>query len=220
MLLFFADSLGEFEELFAFIEANGLINIEGIFLLGDICAPLPVEELLGAEIAEKTWFIPGDRDSERQEWMENLVAMWDRNLHARITEAGEYSVAGLGGVFREEVWHPKKGTRWDTRNQLAENTPPRSKFRNWLPLRHWSSIFLEDYEGLLNPARADILVTHEAPSCHSHGFAEVDELASMLGVKWILHGHQDTSYVDYILPDSETEVQVVGLAKRDIHIIV
>ena len=220
MLLFFADPLGEFEELFAFIEANGLINIECIFLLGDICAPLPLEDLLGAEIAEKVWFIPGDRDSERQGWMQNLLSMWDRNLHAKIIEAGGYRVAGLGGVFREEVWHPKKGTRWDNRNQMAKHTPPRSKFRNWLPLRHWTSIFLEDYEDLLNPARADILIAHEAPSCHTRGFSEVDELAAVLNAHWILHGHQDTSYVDQVFLDNDSAIQTVGLARRNIHIIV
>ncbi|MEF8889045.1 MAG: hypothetical protein V5A14_03280 [Desulfohalobiaceae bacterium] len=197
-----------------------MINIEGIFLLGDICAPLPLEDILGAEVAEKVWFIPGDRDSERQEWMQHLVSMWDRNLHASITEAGGYRVAGLGGVFREEVWHPRKGTRWDTRYQLAAQTSPRAKFRNWLPLRHWSSIFLEDYEGLLNPARADILITHEAPSCHTRGFAEVDELASLLNVNWILHGHQDTSYVERVFLEDESIIQAVGLARQNIHIIV
>jgi hypothetical protein len=103
---------------------------------------------------------------------------------------------------------------------MAEHTPPRSKFRNWLPLRHWSSIFLEDYESLLNPARADILITHEAPSSHSRGFSEVDELASVLGARWILHGHQDASYLEHILPEDDGVVQVVGLAQRDIHIIV
>lgn len=37
-----------------------------------------------------------------------------------------------------------------------------------------------DYEGLKNQ-RADILVTHEAPSAHRHGFA-IDDLARRLGV--------------------------------------
>jgi len=73
---------------------------------------------------------------------------------------------------------------------------------------------------MLNPAKADILITHEAPSCHVAGFAEVDELASMLRAKWILHGHQDASYVDHIFQDEDPPIQVIGLAKRDIHIIV
>jgi len=37
---------------------------------------------------------------------------------------------------------------------------------------------------------ADILVTHEAPSCHRKGFAAIDRLAEALGVKRLFHGHQ------------------------------
>ena len=220
MLVFYGDPNGEYGELFTFIEVNGLANIEGIFLLGDLCAPFPLEELLGPEIAEKTWFFPGERDSEQQEWMENLVAMWDRNLHAKIVEAGGYRVAGLGGVFRDEVWHPAKGTRWESRSQLQEHTPPRAKFHNWLPLRHWASIFLEDYERLLGLGKADILLSHEAPSCHWQGFAEVDELGSMLQAQWIIHGHQHISYLGHIFQDNNSSIQVVGLARQDIHIVV
>lgn len=36
---------------------------------------------------------------------------------------------------------------------------------------------------------ADILVTHEAPSCHPYGFTAIDKLARALGVTRLFHGH-------------------------------
>ena len=37
--------------------------------------------------------------------------------------------------------------------------------------------------------QADILVTHEAPSAHPHGFSVLDELGQSLGVSAVFHGH-------------------------------
>jgi hypothetical protein len=33
------------------------------------------------------------------------------------------------------------------------------------------------------------LVTHEAPSCHHHGWAVLDQLARDMKVVWAFHGH-------------------------------
>jgi hypothetical protein len=41
----------------------------------------------------------------------------------------------------------------------------------------------------LQAQRADILVTHVAPSSHQHGFAAIDQLANSLGVLTSFHGH-------------------------------
>lgn len=53
-------------------------------------------------------------------------------------------------------------------------------WRGGLPLTHRSTIFPDDYERLLKQ-RADILVTHEAPSAHPHGFAAID----LLPAAWV-----------------------------------
>ena len=37
--------------------------------------------------------------------------------------------------------------------------------------------------------RADILITHEAPSYHPNGFQILDDLARALGAKVTVHGH-------------------------------
>jgi hypothetical protein len=38
--------------------------------------------------------------------------------------------------------------------------------------------------------QADILITHEAPGYHEHGFKELDSLARRIGVPMMVHGHQ------------------------------
>ena len=49
----------------------------------------------------------------------------------------------------------------------------------------------------LGRLRADILVTHEAPSAHVHGFMAIDDLAIQLGAKLVVHGHHHES-IDYL----------------------
>ena len=61
-------------------------------------------------------------------------------------------------------------------------------WRDGLPLKHRSTIFPVDYSNFAGE-RADILVTHEAPSSHRHGFAAIDELARRLSVTSSFHGH-------------------------------
>lgn len=60
--------------------------------------------------------------------------------------------------------------------------------RRGVPLRHRSSIWPDTYDHMAS-LRADILVTHEAPSCHRHGFAAIDRLAEVMGVQALFHGH-------------------------------
>jgi cytosine/adenosine deaminase-related metal-dependent hydrolase len=56
----------------------------------------------------------------------------------------------------------------------------------------------------LSKLRADILVTHEAPSCHPYGFAAIDALARAMGVVRSFHGHQHDDQSDaYAKYDSE-----------------
>ncbi|KAF0225737.1 MAG: hypothetical protein FD176_184 [Rhodospirillaceae bacterium] len=71
------------------------------------------------------------------------------------------------------------------------------------------SIWPEDYERLAQQ-QADILVTHEAPSNHPHGFIEIDQLAEAMGAKLIVHGHHHRDY-QTALP-SGIRVIGVGLA--------
>jgi hypothetical protein len=44
-------------------------------------------------------------------------------------------------------------------------------------------------------SRFDVLISHEAPSSHRHGFAAIDRLADAGGARLIVHGHHHESYV-------------------------
>lgn len=50
------------------------------------------------------------------------------------------------------------------------------------------TIYPEQFEQLAK-LRADVLVTHEAPGYHPHGFAVLSDLARALCVRVALHGH-------------------------------
>lgn len=56
-------------------------------------------------------------------------------------------------------------------------------WRGGLPRRHRSTIFSSVYDKL-KECKADVLVTHEAPSIHAKGFECLDVLADQLGVKY------------------------------------
>jgi hypothetical protein len=55
--------------------------------------------------------------------------------------------------------------------------------------KHWSSVYPDELNALAD-LRADILVTHEAPDYHNHGFEILDDLARSLGARVLVHGHQ------------------------------
>lgn len=60
--------------------------------------------------------------------------------------------------------------------------------RDGLLRKHASTIYYDDWLNLYGQP-ADILVTHEAPDCHQHGFKAITSLAQSMRVKWAFHGH-------------------------------
>ena len=69
----------------------------------------------------------------------------------------------------------------------------------------------------LSLLRADILVTHEAPSVHRFGFTAIDELATSMQVKKLFHGHQheDIHYPKASMPAAST-LQAFGVGLRGV----
>jgi len=117
-------------------------------------------------------------------------------------------VAGLGGVFRGKIWQageePKYVQRAVWKQQYA------AKQYRQIERKHESTIWPEDYDALAS-LHADILVLHEAPSCHAHGVKELDLLAESLGVRLVVHGHHHRQYSDML--DSGIAVVGLGLAQ-------
>jgi hypothetical protein len=102
-------------------------------------------------------------------------------------------IAGLGGVFKPRIWMPPETPSFHTRDDFMLSLPQREHWRNGLPLWHRDSIFPEDFARLARQ-RFDVLVIHEAPSCHRHGFAAIDHLAEVATARLIVHGHHHESY--------------------------
>jgi hypothetical protein len=98
------------------------------------------------------------------------------------------------------VWDPPALPRLHGRAELAADV--RLMGRGWradhlAALEHSlgaMAIWPEDVAAL-SGQRADILVTHEAPSSHPQGNAALDALGRAMGVRLIVHGHHHVNYL-------------------------
>ena len=185
--------------------------------LGDFDLERPLDEELDGLIraGSSVHFIHGNHDADREERHDFVFesAISNRNLNARVVSLGGVKIAGVGGVFHEANWHPHAGygsPKFFSRDEFLASRPPRM-WRDGLPLRHRSTIFAEDFNALAGQ-EADILITHEAPSCHRLGFSEIDDLAEIMGVKLIVHGHHHETYRNE-LPSG---IRVIGVGKAEV----
>ena len=199
-LMFFGDPHGDLKPVIAAVER---FRPEAIVLLGDIQARQPLHiELQPILNLTEVWFIHGNHDTDSDADHDNLWGseLAGRNLHGRIVEIAGYKVAGLGGIFRSKIWDPRqplKEAAFASVDALRRSMRPEDRWRGGVGRRHRSSIFPDDYQQLLRSPPADILVTHEAPAVHPHGWQAIDELAETLGVQLVVHGHHHQS-IDYL----------------------
>ncbi|MGJ7524907.1 metallophosphoesterase [Variovorax sp. GB1P17] len=199
-LMFFGDPHGDLEPVIAAVEH---FRPEAIVLLGDIQARQPLHVELGPilELTE-VWFIHGNHDTDTVEDFDNLFEsqLAGRNLHGRIVEIAGYKIAGLGGIFRSKIWDPRQPIEkaaFRSSDAMRRTMKREERWRDGISRKHRSSIFPADYLQLLRSGPADILVTHEAPAAHPHGWQAVDELAEALGVQLVVHGHHHERH-DYL----------------------
>lgn len=163
-----------------------------LVILGDLQAPAPLEEVLEEALSyAPVWWIPGNHDSDTDEMYDHLWrgGLACRNLHGRVANVAGLRIAGLGGVFRGQVWMPEDNPNYFCPATFIRRIGSGNVWRGGLPRRHRTTIFPSVYQNLMRQ-RADILVTHEAPSCHRKGFEAIDRLAQGLGVRRLFHGHQ------------------------------
>ncbi len=192
-LLFCGDPHGQWQHI---IDAALQTHARAVILLGDLEPARPLHIELEA-IWERVWFIHGNHDTDHAD---NFGNVWHpevsaRSLHGRVvTLPCGTRIAGLGGVFRGAVWYPKdpQAPKFRNREAHARVTPHQDRWQGSVHLKHWSSIYPDEVEQLATQ-QADILITHEAPGYHEHGFKPLDTLARRMGVRMTVHGHQHDS---------------------------
>jgi predicted phosphodiesterase len=198
--------IGDIHQHWNYVEA-GLAALPALpraaVLLGDIQCDRPLDELaaplLGRGIA--VHWIHGNHDNDGGPEMWANLAAAERNpmtasgaLHARVLNVAGIRSAGRGGTFRPRGGAPPAAPKLNHRHQLADDlagSGPVYGPAQREALVHsltTAAIWPEDIETLASQ-KADILVTHEAPSSHPSGNAEIDALARAMGVRMIVHGH-------------------------------
>lgn len=183
-----------------------------LILLGDCGCAAPLTQVLAPAI-DVGWdvrWILGNHDTETEAAFDHLTGS-PGDLGLRVGVIGGWRIAGLPGVFRPRVWQPDDGPpSFHTRDAFLARLRPGEVWRGGLPLWHRDTIFPEDVDHLA-AQRFDVLVSHEAPSCHPHGFAVIDALAEHGGATLIVHGHHHQSYTA-TLPNG-IAVRGLGLAE-------
>jgi predicted phosphodiesterase len=188
-VLYCGDPHGSFRHI---IEAAGHTKASAVVLLGDMEPQRPLHLEL-EPILDRVWWLPGNHDADTDELYERVWGskLADRNVHGKVVVLPDGTrLASLAGVFREAVWHPGVAgePRFRSRKQHAKSTPRQDRFNGGHHRKHWGTIYPDELDRLAE-LRADVLVTHEAPGDHPHGFEILDTLAQSLGVKVTVHGH-------------------------------
>ncbi len=194
-----------------------------LIIVGDCDCPAPLPTIL-APLLDAGWdvrWIMGNHDTDTESTFDHLVTAHPQgDLGLRVTEVAGLRIAGLPGVFKPRVWYPRadaptdriEPARFRTRDAFQRSLRPDESWRGGLPLWHRDTIFPEDFDRL-SGERFDILVTHEAPSSHPHGFSVIDDLAAAAGASLIVHGHHHLSY-DAVTPQG---IRVRGLALSEVY---
>ena len=199
-------------------------RVRQVVLLGDMECTVPLDRLVAPILAHGAGlhWIFGNHDADGGAEMWANLTNPARNpataagaLHGRVMAVGGLRIAGLGGTFHTRVWNPPAPPRLISRDQLGADMatigPGWSADATAALARALAdmAIWPEDVDALASQ-RADVLVTHEAPSSHRRGAAVLDELARAMGARLVVHGHHHTSY--RATASDGLEVQGVGAA--------
>ncbi len=160
-------------------------------------------------------FIHGNHDADTHEAWAALHDAGDAvPLHGQVVDLDGVRVAGLGGNFLGRIWYPPQEPKIRTRHEATYRHPNLVK-RGQLhaPVLH-GAIYHDEVQALA-ALQADVLVSHEAPSCHHYGWPVLDQLARDLGVVRAFHGHtHDDLTAQYALQREELGFEAVGVNFR------
>ncbi len=212
MILFAGDPHGSFIHLYPFLQDN---ENPALIILGDLQLTSVAELDKLAQYCD-LWFIHGNHDSKTVAAFEALWGTeWKtRNLHGKVVEIQSKRIAGLGGVFRGQIWMPPNKPLFFDPIHFCQYCPPEKLWRSGIPLRHRTSIFPSDIEHLA-AQQADILICHEAPKPHPSGFSVLNELAEKMGVQQIYHGHHHENF-NYSPSQHSRNYQIINVGFRSL----
>ncbi len=220
-ILFAGDPHGSFDNI---IRAVLHYKPLAVVMLGDYSLQQTLDNYL-APIAELTeiWWIYGNHDVLSKETYFHLFesSYKQQSLHLNVREIAGIRIAGLGGIFMAKNWYPPTNSNWTSLSHWYRAQPPKIR-RLGMPIKLKHSIWQFQVEQMQASVKADILVTHEAPSCHRYGFAAIDELAKAIGAQQIFHGHQHEYYQAKISGDifvtGVDKEMVVNLAGQNLNL--
>ncbi len=204
-ILFAGDPHGNFEPLIAAVHQY---RPRAVVLLGDYDLKKPLQEYLKSILGQtKIWWIPGNHDFDPPMHHHHLFSsqLSGQSLHLKVVNIEGVRIAGLGGIFLGRVWYPPRPPKWKSKTHYLKATEQALE-KHKLSLRYQSAIWPDEWAGL-KKLKADILVTHEAPRSHRHGFIAIDQLAEAMGVKKVFHGHLHEHYSAKI----RKGIQVIGV---------
>ncbi|WP_019627833.1 metallophosphoesterase [Thioalkalivibrio sp. AKL10] len=215
-IVFVGDPHGRVPNIIAEIEEHH-IDAHAVCMVGDFDLQAPLDHYI-EHLAIPLLYIPGNHDYDSVEYHDHLLtSRIGTNIDGQVIHTGGLTIAGLGGHFVGRIWRPPDPPRHPSKASYAaglntvrkSGTPP--NWRNDMPLRSAAAIWPEDLERLAGQT-ADVLVTHEAPTTHYHGFAELDRLAQQMGVRLIVHGHHHEHYNKTL-----GDIRVIGLGAAQVH---
>lgn len=201
---FLGDVHGEFKHIArCLLDAKDKPN--WLVFLGDIDIDhVPFREILAPLSrnfpAVKVAFIYGNHDADTYQHWDMLHDCGDAvALHGQVVAMNGVRVAGLGGNFLGRIWSPPANpTFMNKEKAMNRGAYQRRDGQRPYPSLN-AAIYPDDVERLAG-LRADILITHEAPSCHPYGFEALDQLARDMRVVRSFHGHQhDDRSAEYAL---------------------
>lgn len=207
MILFVGDPHGDFRNINRAVKET---NPAAIILLGDIESDRVLDEVLIVPPDIQVWWIPGNHEYEVPEQYDNILkSRWGQNnLHGRVVEIDGQRVAGFGGTFNRKIWMPPEDPVHETYLDW-EMAHHKSQYFDSMRKDAMGAIYVDDYISALS-LQADILVSHEAPSCHPYGHEAIDELAQSMGVKKAFHGHHHDD-LDYSMDTERLGFEAFGV---------
>ncbi len=178
-----------------FLKAIDEFHPNAIIILGDLTPDRSLDEIFKDIGETKVFWIPGNHDTDSdliydRIWRSKFAT---NNLHGKVLDVCGVKVAGLGGVFRGQIWMPPASPCYSSPGVFIKKLGKATTWRGGLPRGAIAQLFFSSVYDKLKECKADVLVTHEAPSIHAKGFECLDILADQLGVKYFFHAHQHES---------------------------